>query len=103
MMMISHLFLVERPSERLSLDDAVETELLPLVRLRHSDDVAELLDNVVHHRGRLGVDDPLGAARQPVDLPLGVPPRRDGHDLVHARRHLPPAVLERFPVIKIQL
>ena len=51
MIVMSHLFLVERPGERLSLDDAVETELLPLTLHGHPDDLAELLHDVVHHGG----------------------------------------------------
>ncbi|KYN10969.1 hypothetical protein ALC57_16895 [Trachymyrmex cornetzi] len=43
-----------------------------------------------------GVNDPLGAARQPVDLSLRVPARANRHDLLHAGYVLAPTVLDGF-------
>ena len=57
--------------------------------------LAELLHDVVHDGGGLGVDDPLGAARQPVDLPLAVPPSSDGSDLLDTRRVPPTSELKQ--------
>ena len=57
--------------------------------------LAELLHNVVHDGGGLGVDDPLGAAGQPVDLPLAVPPSSDGSDLLDTRRVPPTSELKQ--------
>ncbi|KYN44398.1 hypothetical protein ALC56_01096, partial [Trachymyrmex septentrionalis] len=42
------------------------------------------------------VNDPFGAARQPVDLPLRVPARANRHDLLHAGHVLAPTVLHGF-------
>lgn len=65
----------------------------------HGDDITHLLDNVLHDGRALGIDDPLGTARQPIDLPLRVPARADRHDLLHARHVLPSAVLHGLPEI----
>ena len=61
--------------------------------------LAELLHDVVHDGGGLGVDDPLGAARQPVDLPLAVPPSSDRRDLLDTRRVLTASELKKKYVI----
>lgn len=61
------VFLCQRDCECLSLHDAVETELFPLVAGLNPDHVAQLLDDVLHDRRGLGVDDALGAAGQPAD------------------------------------
>lgn len=89
----------QRHGERIAVDDAVQGELVHLVRIPHKDDVAHLLDNVLDHGGALGVDDSLGTAGQPVDLPLRVPARANRHDLLHAGHVLAPAVLYRLPEI----
>ncbi len=57
----------ERHRERFSFDDAVETELLPLVDRVDADDVAQFLDDVSHHRRGLRVNHALRAARKPKD------------------------------------
>ena len=51
--------------EGLSLDDAVEAELLALVDRVDADDVAELLDDVGDDGRRLRVNHSLRAARKP--------------------------------------
>ena len=60
------MLLGQRHRERLALDDAVEAELLALVRRLYADYGAQLLNDVFHHSGGLGVDDALRAARQPL-------------------------------------
>ena len=61
--------------------------------------LAELLHDVVHDGGGLGVDDPLGASWQPVDLPLAVPPSSDGSDLLDTRSVLTASELKKKYVI----
>jgi len=69
------------------------------VRVSHKDDVAHLLDDVLDYGGAFGVDDSLGAARQPVDLPFCIPARADRHDLLHAGYVLAAAVLDGLPEV----
>lgn len=59
------MLLGERHGERLALDDAVERELLALVGRVYADHLAQLLDDVLHHGRRLGVDHALRAAGEP--------------------------------------
>lgn len=82
----------QRHGERVAVDDAVQRELVHLVRVSHGDDAAHLLNNVLYDGRAFRVNDPLGAAGQPVDLPLRVPARADRHDLLHAGHVLAPAV-----------
>ena len=66
--------------------------------------LAELLHDVVHDGGGLGVDDPLCAARQPVDLPLAVPPSSDRRDLLDTRSVLTASELKKnmsFVILEI--
>lgn len=78
--------------ERVAVDDAIQRELVHLVRVSHGDDVAHLLNNVLHDSRAFRVNDPLGAAGQPVDLPLRVSARADRHDLLYAGHVLAAAV-----------
>lgn len=89
----------QRHGERVAVDDAVQRELVHLVRVSHGDDIAHLLNNILHDGRAFRVNDPLGAAGQPVDLPLRVPARADRHDLLHAGHVLPTAVFHGFPQV----
>lgn len=89
----------QRHGERVAVDDAVQRELVHFVRISHGDDVAHLLNNVLHDGRAFRVNDPLGAAGQPVNLPLRVPARADRHDLLHAGHVLAPAVFHGFPQV----
>lgn len=89
----------QRHGERVAVDDAVQRELIHLVRISHGDDVAHLLNNILHDGRAFRVNDPLGAAGQPVDLPLRVPARADRHDLLHAGHVLAPAVFHGLPQV----
>ena len=60
------MVLGQRHGERLPFDDAVETELLPLVGRVDADYVAELFDDVGHDCRRLGVDHAFSAAGKSV-------------------------------------
>ena len=86
----------QRHGERVAVDDAVQRELVHLVWVSHGDDVAHLLNNILHDSRAFRVNDPFGAARQPVDLPLRVPARANRHDLLHAGHVLAPTVLHGF-------
>jgi len=66
------------------------------VWVSYGDDVAHLLNNILHDSRAFRVNDPLGAARQPIDLPLRVSARANRHDLLHAGHVLAPAVLHGF-------
>ena len=59
------MLLGQRHREGLSLNDAVETELLALVRRVYSDHGAQFLDDVLHDGGGFRVDDALRATGQP--------------------------------------
>lgn len=89
----------QRHSKRVAVDDAIQRELVHLVRISHGDDAAHLLNNVLHDGGAFRVNDPLGAAGQPVDLPLRVSARADRHDLLYAGHVLAPAVFHRLPQV----
>jgi len=69
------------------------------VRVSHRDDVAHLLNNVLHDGRAFRVNDPFGATGQSVDLPLCVPARADRHDLLHTRHIFATAILDRLPKI----
>jgi len=58
------MVLGERDGEGLSLDDAVEAELFPLVDGVDADDVAQLLDDVRHDGRGFRVDHALSSARK---------------------------------------
>ena len=88
------MLLGQRHGEGLPLHDAVERELLPLVARLHPDDGAQLLDDVLHDGGGLGVDDPLGAAGEAVDLTLRGAAGGDGGDLLDRGHVLAAAVPE---------
>ena len=60
------MLLGQRHRERLALDDAVEAELLALVRRLYADYGAQLFNDVFHYGGGLGVNDTLRATRQPL-------------------------------------
>lgn len=63
---------------------------------------SDTLNTKIHYLndgGALGVDDALGTARQPVDLPLGVPARANGHDLLDTGHVLPAPVLHGLPQV----
>ena len=53
----------------------------------------------LYNAGALGVDNPLCAAGQPVDLAFGVPSSGNGGDLLNARNVLTAAEAERLPQI----
>ena len=58
------LFSVERSGEGLTLDDAVETELLSLTNSVDSDHLAKIFNNIINNCGALGVDHSLRSSRQ---------------------------------------
>jgi len=69
------------------------------VGIPHGDDVAHLFNNVLHDGCAFRVNDPLGAARQSVDLPLRIPARANRHNFLDAGHIFTSAVLHGLPEI----
>lgn len=89
----------QRHGERVALDDAVQRELFHFQRVRDVDQRTHAGHHVGHDGRRLGVDNRLAAARQSIQLPLGVTAGRHGGYLLHAGNVLAAAVSKGLPQV----
>ncbi len=93
------MVLSQRNCKCLSLDNAIEAELFPLIGRLYANDIAQFVNDVLNDSGGFGVDNPLSSAGKSVDLAFRIPSGGYRSNLFNGGDIFPPAMLERLPEI----
>ena len=93
------MVLGQRHSKGFSLHDAVERKLFHFVGGRDSDDVAQLVNNVLHHCSGFGIDNAFSTARQAVNLTLRIATGTNSRNFFNGGHIFSATILEGFPQI----